>query len=232
MSRYRALVGPLRARPLPVGNRVLDAGDADTGTIAGLYRQSDWPLLRGALTELASGDGSGLLRLADTLEGRDGQGHYDGLQDAFLAISCADDTRIASRARYDLLDVRSRELAAFRDDGRGTGRGPIGVCETWPPAARHDDADTGTATTGTTTTGTATTTDTARSVPVLVIATTGDPATPFATATRVAQRLGAGVVTVDGYTHTASFQGDRCVDDAVNHFLAGHPTTPTANLTC
>lgn len=58
--------------------------------------------------------------------------------------------------------------------------------------------------------------------PVLVIGTTGDPATPYEGARRMADELGKGVgveLTWKGQGHTAYGNGSDCVDSTVNAYL-------------
>jgi predicted esterase len=55
--------------------------------------------------------------------------------------------------------------------------------------------------------------------PVLVIATTHDPATPYEAGVHLAQQLHGTLLTVDGTQHTAAFGGDECVDDIVTKYL-------------
>ncbi|MDY6810765.1 MAG: alpha/beta fold hydrolase [Actinomycetota bacterium] len=221
VEAYRRLVGPLIVDPAPAGSRLLSAGDAETGTIFALYQRARWSDLRRALGALGGGDGAGLLRLADAYEGRGEDGHYDRMQDAFLSISCADDRRLGEHDRPGELDRRIRAAAPFLDDGRATGRGPSSICELWPlparsPSASDDDADAAW--------------PAAAPTPV-VVATTGDPATPYATSASFADEVGADLITVTGVDHTAVFAGDPCVDVAVGRYLAD-PTKASVGLTC
>ena len=56
--------------------------------------------------------------------------------------------------------------------------------------------------------------------PILVIATTHDPATPYSNALAVVEQLDAAVLlTVEGYQHTASAAGNTCVDEVVTRYL-------------
>lgn len=54
---------------------------------------------------------------------------------------------------------------------------------------------------------------------VIVISTTGDPATPYRNGVNLAQALDARLVTATGFKHTAALGGSRCVDDAVTRYL-------------
>ncbi|MAU84612.1 MAG: hypothetical protein CME34_22640 [Gordonia sp.] len=219
---YRGLVGPLVTRPVPAGDRSLTAGDAESGTIFALYQRSRWGDLRRALGSLERADGTPMVQLADAYEGRGHDGRYGPMQDAFLAISCADEPPLDAGADPGELDRRMRIAAPFLDDGRGTGRGPVSICELLPPPARSP-AEPGADPASVAWPATAPT--------PLVVATTGDPATPYRTAMSVANRIGAQTVTVVGADHTAVFVGDRCVDEAVDSYLAD-PTNSSRSLTC
>ncbi|AZG43622.1 alpha/beta fold hydrolase [Gordonia insulae] len=220
VTNYQQLIRPLSDRPLRVGNRTLTGADAENGTVAALYQESSWARLRVALRRLADGAGADLLALADRFAGRDARGHYDASQDAFLAITCADQpSRSAERKVYDEFDRRARDVAPFRDDGRAGGHGPIGICESWTPAAR---SDAGPVSDGPFPPG----------VPRgLVVAATGDPATPYPTAVEFARRVGAGFIGVDAMAHTAVFRGNRCVDAAATAYLSDL-TVPRGRLVC
>jgi len=55
---------------------------------------------------------------------------------------------------------------------------------------------------------------------VLVISTTGDPATPYQQGVDLAKDLNAVLLTVEGTSHTAYLgAGNSCVDDIVNTYL-------------
>ena len=67
---------------------------------------------------------------------------------------------------------------------------------------------------------------------MLVIGTTGDPATPYAWAEAVTEQLeSATLVTFEGEGHLAYTQGDSCVTGAVDaYFIDG--TVPAEGLVC
>jgi hypothetical protein len=54
---------------------------------------------------------------------------------------------------------------------------------------------------------------------VLVISSTGDPATPYQAGVNLANDLHGALLTVDTAQHTASGQGNPCVDDVVADYL-------------
>ena len=65
---------------------------------------------------------------------------------------------------------------------------------------------------------------------VVVVSTTHDPATPYQAGVDLARQLHAPLITFDGTQHTAVFDGDDCVDDAVVELLR-RPVVP-GNLSC
>ncbi len=68
--------------------------------------------------------------------------------------------------------------------------------------------------------------------PILVVGTTGDPATPYAWAEAIASRLDSGrLVTWQGKGHCAYGKGSSCLSSAVDGFLL-HGKVPEDNLTC
>jgi hypothetical protein len=69
-------------------------------------------------------------------------------------------------------------------------------------------------------------------VPILVVGTRGDPATPFAWAQSLTAQLGtARLVAVDDSTHTASLNGIPCVDEILERYLVDL-TSPAPGATC
>jgi len=204
-ERFRALVDPLIAAPAPTTDpRGLTHRDAITGVQQGLYSPSLWGTLRGGLTSLAvSGTGDSLLQLADLYEGRNDDGTYSNITDAFNAIRCVDDPPVTDRALAGELDTRFRAAAPFLDDGRGNGTAPLDVCAFWPVPA----------------TGEPHTPEVPGLAPVLVVSTTGDPATPYDAGVELAARLGGALVTFEGTQHTVVLDGEGCVDDVVTRYL-------------
>jgi hypothetical protein len=68
--------------------------------------------------------------------------------------------------------------------------------------------------------------------PIVVIGTTGDPATPLPWAEGLAAELGSGrLVVVEGSAHTSSLAGNRCLDDALVRYLV-RARPPAAGLRC
>jgi len=173
--------------------------------LASLYdRSQGWPTLAAALQGVDDGDGTGLQILADAFLGRDANGHHDALQEAIGPIRCADrPAPIVAFPEY---------RAGFEDAVRrypffGALVGSIqSGCDPRLPAP--DPADL---------LGDVTA---APRAPVLVIGTTGDPATPYVGATDLQRRItGSRLLTYESTEHSAYGRGVACIDDAVDHYL-------------
>ena len=63
-----------------------------------------------------------------------------------------------------------------------------------------------------------------------MVSTTHDPATPYQAGVNLARQLGAPLITYEGTQHTAVFDGDSCVDNAVVRFLVDRVVP--GNLRC
>jgi hypothetical protein len=190
--------------PLPLADgRKLSYSDVLTGTEEALYSPRRWEKLFTGLTELAGGHGETLMRLADSMEGRQADGSYTNLQDVLTAVRCVDNSPITDPAAALEMSKRSIAAAPFTDDGHGPSAAR-GACAFWPApptSVAHQPQVAGLPRT-------------------LVISTTGDPATPYPAGVKLATALDAELLTVHGTQHTASLDGDRCVDDQVVAYLA------------
>ena len=200
-QRFQELLRPLITAPLPLGNRKLSYNDATIGTIQALYSDQFWPILDRALTELIAGNGSTLLALADIYYQRDTDG-YSGSLDAFKAIRCLDDPPVSDPAVVQEADRRYREAAPFLDDGNPPSSARD-ACVFWPvpptfqPGKPNVDG-----------------------LPtVLVISTTGDPATPYQAGVELANELNGRLLSFEGNQHTVALQGVQCVDETVSNYL-------------
>lgn len=205
-AAFQSLVRPLLDTPMPLADgRVMTFSDAITGTVQALYAESLWDPLLSALQDLEDGDGAALMALADYYDGRDADGRYSNGLDAFQAISCVDGARSVGMDQA-ALDAAAEKLAAaapFADSGDPP-RGVKDPCEFWPAEP----------------TLTAHTPDVTGLPQILVISTTGDPATPYEAGVKLADALGAVLLTVEGTTHTAYLGiGSSCVDDIGTTYL-------------
>jgi len=129
-------------------------------------------------------------------------GEYSGLHDANVAINCVDQKAIMDPAAELELSKRLIAAAPYSDDGYGP-NSARGACAFWPApptSVAHQPSVAG--------------------LPqVMVISTTGDPATPYQAGVDLAKALNARLLTVHGTQHTAAMDGNRCVDDAMTHYL-------------
>ncbi|GHB09219.1 proteinase [Streptomyces tendae] len=198
-------------------------GDGLVDAISGaLYRQDYWPALRVGLEAAADDNGEVLHDLAEAL-GQHGRGgdtddadtEESNEDDAFRAITCDD-----SSNRYTVADVESRLpdfLEASPLFGPGLAWSALS-CDGWPVpgAARHPEVGAPGA------------------PPVLLVGNTGDPATPYEGAARMAQRLGEKVgveLTYEGEGHGAYDSGNTCVQDTVDAYLL-NGTLPKPGTVC
>jgi pimeloyl-ACP methyl ester carboxylesterase len=217
VARFHQLIDPLAARPAATSDpRGLGYQDAFTGTVSGLYSPRYWPYVTSGLLGLARGtDPVDLLLLADDYQQRDRNGHYSNRQDAFTAIRCVDSAFPTDPAVWVDEDRRIRAAAPFESFGSFTGFAPRDICAMWPvPPTPIDGA--------------------ARSPgpdKVIVVSTTGDPATPYQAGVDLARQMGASLITFEGSQHTVVFNGDQCVDTSVVDFLIDRKPPP-AGLRC
>ncbi|URN15112.1 MULTISPECIES: alpha/beta hydrolase [Streptomyces] len=198
------LLERLDERPVRgIGDRALTQTHAANGIAQALYSREYWKYLEQGLDEADGGDGALLLALSDSLNGRDENGDYDNLQAANAAINCVD-----TRQRFTAEQVRAR-LPRFREASPVFGEllawGMLG-CSQWPVPGRSDRPDV----------------SAPGAPPILVVGTTGDPATPYEGAAAMASALGEGVgvrVTYRGEGHGAYNGGDACVRRVVDGYL-------------
>ncbi|MFA1539112.1 alpha/beta hydrolase [Actinomadura monticuli] len=215
-ASVRRILAGLDRKPLRAASgRKLTQSLGTTGVAGALYSRDAWPYLAQGLVDAAKRrDGTLLLMLADVRNGRAQDGTYDDQAAAGTAITCADTTD-----RYTPADVR-RLLPAFRDAspvfGESMAWGLL-QCTGWPVpgdgAAREVSAPS--------------------AAPILVIGTTGDPATPYAWAPALTKALGgrAALLTYKGEGHGAYDTGDSCVRSAVHAYLL-RGRLPAAGATC
>lgn len=212
VARYHQLVDPLVARPAATSDpRGLSYQDAITGTGNALYTPRLWAYLTSGLLGLQRGTDPGdLLTLADEYQRRDASGHYANRQDAFTAIRCVDAPYPTDPAAWVQADRRFRGAAPFLSYGPFTGYAPRDVCGLWPVPATSAPRPATSPGPG----------------KVVVVSTTGDPATPYEAGVALARQMGASLITFEGKQHTVVFNGDACVDTAVVRFLVDGVVPP------
>ncbi len=192
--------------------RPVGPGEAFTGVLAALYAQSSWPVLAQGLALAQRGDGSILLLLADSYNQRQADGTYKNVVAANNAVNCLDYVVPTTVAAYDaMVPVLERVAPRF-----GAAIAYSGLpCAFWPVhPARVPGAITA-----------------AGAPPILVVGTTGDPATPYQWAVNLAGELESGVLlTRKGEGHTA-YGESPCIEGHVDRYLISLEVPPP-DTTC
>ncbi len=201
----RALVAQIAATPLPTGtSRRLTAGYAFLGIGVALYERSSWPVLQQALGETAGGDGSGLLMLSDEYTERAPDGSYSNATTANLAIDCRDYGWPRTATAFE---AAAAAAAAVAPDFGEANTNETFPCAYWPADASGTGAPGPLPAVG--------------APPILVVATTGDPATPYAEGVALARQLSSGVLLTNvGQQHTA-YGFSACVRRIADAYLIG-----------
>ncbi|MBC9726379.1 alpha/beta hydrolase [Streptomyces sp. TRM68367] len=215
-DRIARLLTDLDRKPIPgIFPRELTQSAATNGIAQALYSKDFWPYLTEGLQQAYDGDGRILMLLSDSMNGRDENGEYSNITAANVAINCADD-----KPRYSTADVE-RRLPEFRSASALFGDylawGMVS-CTDWPVAGAADHPDV----------------SAPGAAPILVISNTGDPATPYEGARKMADELGKGVgveLTYKGQGHGAYDSKNRCVHAAVNGYLL-EGKVPRAGTVC
>jgi pimeloyl-ACP methyl ester carboxylesterase len=193
----RAEAAPI---PAPGGDRPAGPGETFLAVVQSLYADSLWPLLTRAINNGLAGDGSSLISLADIYLARNPDGSYDNLIEANLAVNCVDEVYSRDPLHYERLAAQFAPQAPYFGAAFGAG---ILSCGLWPAPASPVPDPRG-----------------AGAPPILVIGTTGDPATPYEWAVALADDLESGVLlTYHGEGHTAYTRGNACVNQTVNTYL-------------
>jgi pimeloyl-ACP methyl ester carboxylesterase len=207
------LIGRVDQQPLPASytlegvtrEGVLTPSMLQSGVFAMLYdRSRGWPILADALAEaVQQGRGGGLLTIADRYLGRHPDGTWEPLVEANAVINCVDrPTRKVPTAAAELADV-ARFQAELPPWGGSWG---TTSCVGMPKPAKGGRLG------AVSVTG---------APPILVIGTTGDPATPYAGAEAMVERIpGSHLLTFDSTEHTAFGRAiSACIDDTVDAYL-------------
>ena len=200
-------------------NRVATESLIVLGTASALYDDVDgWPKLRTAFLEGQRGFGDTFLDLADQYTGRSSDGSYMSNElDSGAIIDCLDwpDTRSVEKTKAD----------AQRFTDRAPVFGPYLAytniaCKFLTPAPK----DKLTRATNKITS--------IKTTPIIVIGTTGDPATPYDWAVGLHKIFTTSkLISLEADGHTGQGRGSACVDDAVDAYLL-EGKTPKKNLTC
>jgi pimeloyl-ACP methyl ester carboxylesterase len=212
---YQALQARVATKPIPAAfGKSVGPAQFDIGVASLLYGGRDaWSVLATTLDSASNGDGSGIYEAFSNYVGRNSDGTYASSYQAFFGIGCMDAPPIGTP------DVQLAAARAARTKAPFFGETSLNLnlsCAYWPAPPTLTPAAVST---------------TAKN-PVVIVATTGDPATPLAWGEALGKQLpDARVIVTEGEQHTGYGQGSACVDDAVNAYLLGLGA-PNNNTRC
>ncbi|WP_374200356.1 alpha/beta hydrolase [Arthrobacter sp. M4] len=215
VQQIRDLIAAVDQTPRRASDGRLVTGTAFvSGVITPLYNNENWPVLTQALESAMQGDVTPMLRVADFAADRSPDGTYSSNSTfAFNSINCLDYPMVS-----DTASMRAEEARLKQDSptfGYFFAYGGIN-CKEWPykpvrtpgPAKYTGDS------------------------PIVVIGTTGDPATPVQWASSLRDQLGkASLLTWKGEGHTAYGRSNSCVANAVDNYLVDGKV-PSDKTTC
>ena len=204
---------PLALKDSSKDKRVVTEALVVLGTASGLYDSGDgWSLLRDAIEEALNGYGDTYLELADLYTGRLEDGSYPNNEfESGAIINCLDfaEERDIKQIKKDA-ELVAKASPIF---GPYLGYGGLG-CRNLPAVKPVEVGIVKT------------------NAPIIIIGTTGDPATPYAWAQGLHRVLtNSQLMTFVGDGHTGQGRGNACIDDAIDaYYLKG--ALPKADLTC
>jgi len=214
LQRVSDLYDELEENPLRHSDgRLVDNGMLRTAMVTTLYAESSWPFLTRMFAELQQGVTDTAMFLVDFYYDREGGVYQDNSMEAFIAINCLDypvesDPEVLAAQAEQL-----REAAPYT--ARPTGDGDL-VCLNWPyPPKLNKGPVKGEG-----------------ANPVVILGTTGDPATPYNWSVSLNDQLENSVLlTLVGEGHLAYDERVDCINEPVdNYFLTGE--VPLDGLTC
>ena len=197
---FDALMLDLDENPIPTSadRPDLTRGMAITAAAQAMYSEQLWPVLAEGLAAAEQGDGEPLLGLFDQYYARQADGTWDNSLEAFQVISCMDMT---DRLTVEEDDATAAQFIAVAPRFAPGTTGSY-FCTFFPPTDDPMVAVTG-----------------AGAGPILVMGTTGDPATPLESSRAMAAALEDGrLVIVDAEGHTGYLPGS-CSGDVIDAYL-------------
>jgi pimeloyl-ACP methyl ester carboxylesterase len=215
IAEMQKLFAQAAKKPLPTksSKRTLSETMMVLGTASAMYdSETGWPKLRKAIAQAQKGFGDRFLELADEYTGRQEDGKYPNNEfDSGAVIDCldVDEPRTAAKIRSDAKSF-AEKAPLF---GPYLAYGGL-TCKYFGQSQE------------------VTVDSTETTNPIVVIGTTGDPATPYEWAQGLNKLLTNSVlVSLTGEGHTGQGQGNACIDDQIDDFyLTGKlPTTSTCN---
>jgi pimeloyl-ACP methyl ester carboxylesterase len=216
LERVKKLLLDLEQKPMDTTlDMELSVWTGLTGIIANLYSKGNWGTMTSALDAAFNGDGTLLMSSAYRYLDRNPDGTYlTNSMMSNIAINCMD-----GRYEQNAETVKATNDAIYAAAplfGRYFAN-PQVACHGWKFPAKPS-ADLNYSAT--------------LNFPVLVIGTTGDPATPYQSAVRLANLLEKAVlITYEGEGHTVYANNSACVDSVVDEYLL-FGKVPSANVVC
>jgi pimeloyl-ACP methyl ester carboxylesterase len=192
------------------GTQAINYAVVLTGVISSLYTTTYWPYLAQGLAQATSGNGTVLAELAYSYAGFNANGTASNLLSAELAVSCLD----RPSPPVTTLPALARHFATTAPDfGPAEAWGTIG-CNYWPVPA----------------TGKVGPIQLSEALPILVVGSTHDPATPYAWAQALTSQLnGSELLTRTGDGHTGYFSS-TCVQTWVDGYLSTGARPPAGTV--
>jgi pimeloyl-ACP methyl ester carboxylesterase len=208
---FDRLMAQLDANPIDgePGRVKVNLAVAINGVAQAMYSERLWPSLEQALADAQGGDGRGLMALHDLYFQRNSDGTFPNVLEAFQTIRCMDRLDRPTVAEEDALAVEVNRVAPRLSPNT------VGSysCSFYPPAVDPRIPVTG-----------------AGAGPVLVVGTTGDPATPLLGTRAMAETLEGGVLlTVVGDQHTGYGVND-CSINVVDLYLIDRTPPPEGTI--
>jgi pimeloyl-ACP methyl ester carboxylesterase len=189
-------------KPLPTksSKRTLSETMMVLGTASAMYESATgWPKLRKSIKEAQNGYGDQFLKLADEYTGRQSDGSYPNNEfDSGAVIDCldVDERRTVAQIKRDA-EVFAEQAPLF---GPYLAYGGL-TCKYFGQTEEERIVPTSTTN------------------PIVIIGTTGDPATPYGWAQGLNKLLtNSKLVSLTGQGHTGQGQGNACVDDQIDDF--------------
>ena len=220
VSQVREFLESTKTAPVPTSDskRPLTYDLAVYGVLGSMYQTQAWPSLTLGLSQAmgkeGKPDGSALLKLADLVSSRESDGTYSNNgAEALMAVNCLDYPVQGDNASWE------KNAKAIKETSPTFGSQllyPDAYCQGWGhTSSRKREKITASG-----------------AAPILVVGTTGDPATPYAWSEALADQLESGqLMTWKGNGHTAYGRSNDCVKKAVDTYLL-NGTMPDKGLTC
>jgi len=220
VSQIREFLESTKTAPIPTSDpqRPLTYDLALTGVLGAMYQTSLWSSLTAALTQAmdtsGSRDGSALMVITDAFASRQSDGSYSSNStEVLMPVNCLDFPVQGDDASWEQNATAVKEASPTFSAQLLY---PDAYCQGWGhESSRKREKITASG-----------------AAPILVVGTTGDPATPYAWSEALAEQLETGqLLTWKGNGHTAYGRSNDCVKNAVDTYLL-NGTMPDKGLTC